>query len=86
VGDGLKHRPMTVLSYKEAHFLRLALVEFEDDGEREENTGLDDGKGAVCPAPGRVPQERLGGQWSRERGADKRRARKAKSKGSIPQP
>ncbi|EPE04610.1 hypothetical protein F503_03672 [Ophiostoma piceae UAMH 11346] len=83
VEEGLDHGAAALDGHIEAELLGLELVELEDEGERREDEELDDAEGTDTPAPGRVVQERLGGQGTGEGGADKGRGHKGERKGTV---
>ena len=85
--DGLGGGSTAGLADKEALLRSLALVEFKDDSERNEDEDLDDAKGTDRPPPVIVALVEGIESWrSGEGGADVRRAGKGKGKGTVLQP
>ena len=85
VDDGLSGGAATRGSDKQSHLLCLHLEELEDDSQRGQGGEHDDAKGANCPAPRRVVDERLGCKWSGESCADEWGADKGKGESTVTQ-
>lgn len=57
VRDGLQRRAATGHAFEQTKFLRLLLVELEEDAKRCNDDHLNDSKGTDCPGPSRVGDE-----------------------------
>lgn len=83
VNDGLDGSAITSNGFEQTQFLRLSLKDLENNGEREEEDRLNNGKNTETPTPSRLGDDSLGEQRASEGSADEWCAAESKSKSSV---